>query len=111
MVEIGSPRTDRHRRCSPGLVMAERAAVTTGGRPPLSLAVTGRISPRRHANLAHGVEPGPRRPVERSGIEQEIRMRGRNDVGPNLQTPTPREPVRHPPNNEDARRGLRGDRL
>jgi hypothetical protein len=38
-------------------------------------------------------------------------MRGRNDAGLDLQTPTPTEPGRHPPNNEDARRGLRGDRL
>jgi hypothetical protein len=75
------------------------------------MAMTERISRRRHADLARGVEPGPHHPVERSGIEYGIRMRGRNDVGLNLHTPTPREPVRHPPNSEDARRGLRGDQL
>ena len=58
------------------------------------MAVTERISRRRHADLARGVEPGPH-----------------HDVGLNLHTPTPREPVRHPPNSEDARRGLRDDRL
>jgi hypothetical protein len=75
------------------------------------MAVTERISRWRHANLARGVEPGRHHSVERSGIEYEIRMRSRNDAGLDLHTPTPREPVRNPPNSEDARRGLRGGQL
>jgi len=75
------------------------------------MAMTERISRWRHADLARGVEPGRHHPVERSGIEYEIRMLGRNDVGLAPAYAHAEGAGSPSPNSEDARRGLRGDRL